>query len=77
MHVIGLTQGARYLGDEGDHVENDESTQECNQAAQDLPEALAAFWGNQLEQIRKRAERQAARTGARTSEVLVQLKWRS
>jgi hypothetical protein len=43
-------------------MERDEPRHECGERRQCVPKTLAAFWGNQLERIQKRAEQQAGST---------------
>lgn len=43
-------------------MERDEQNRGCDQPAEDLPEKWAAFWGNQLQRLKRRAEEQANRT---------------
>ncbi len=43
-------------------MERDERKRDCDQPAQDMPRRLAAFWGNQLQRIKRRAEGQANET---------------
>ena len=45
-------------------MERDERKRECDQPAQDMPRKLAAFWGNQLQRIKRRAEEQGSKTSA-------------
>ena len=40
-------------------MERDERKHACDQPAQDIPGRLAAFWGNQLQRLKQRAEGQA------------------
>jgi hypothetical protein len=45
-------------------MEGNERKRECDQHAQGMPETLAAFWGNQLERLKRRVEGQVSRTSA-------------
>lgn len=40
-------------------MEKDEPKHECDQPGQDMHRSLAAFWGNQLQRLKRRAEEQA------------------
>ena len=45
-------------------MERNERKRECDQHAQDMPEKLTAFWGNQLERLKRRVEEQVSKTSA-------------
>ena len=44
------------------HMEIDNRQHERERPAQDIPRELAAFWGNQLQRLKQRAEAQAKGT---------------
>jgi len=48
-------------------MEGGERTRECDQPTQDMPRRLAAFWSNQLQRIKRRAEGQANETSTRST----------
>ena len=45
-------------------MEREERKRECDQDAQDMSGRLAAFWGNQLERLKRRVEGQVSKTSA-------------
>lgn len=46
-------------------MEKDQRNHDYDPDAQDIPRRLAAFWGNQLQQIKRRAEGEANGTSTR------------